>query len=167
MERSSRRWLVAHDFSPSADAAARVVMRDLFEAGGGSLVLCHVFQLMTPPLSADTIGAGVGIAELERLASIDAARRLERFAAELRVELRALAAHHPDAPNVTVEIAVRQAPAAEGIVAEADARGVERIAVGTRGRRGLTHLLLGSVSRRVIRLARTPVLVVKEAQDVP
>lgn len=165
--RSPRRWLVAHDFTPCADSAARVTVRDLLESGGGTLVLCHVFQVMPVPVAMDTGGAGMGLAALEQAASVDAARRLERLAGQLRTELQALHVEHPDAPVVEIEVAVRQAPAAEGIVAEAESRGVERIAVGTHGRRGLAHLLLGSVAEQVVRLARTPVLIVKEAQDGP
>lgn len=167
MEARSRRWLVAHDFTPCADSAARVTVRDLVESGGGTLVLCHVFQVMPVPAAMEGGDGGMSLVALERTASLDATRRLERLAAQLRTELCALYAAHPDAPVVEIEIAVRQATAAEGIVAEAEAQGVERIAVGTHARRGLGHLLRGSVAEKVVRLARTPVLVVKEAQDIP
>jgi nucleotide-binding universal stress UspA family protein len=163
--RSMRRWLVAHDFTSCADAAARITVHDLLESGGGTLVLCHVFQVMPLPIAMDSAAAAAGLTALEQTASVDAARRLERLAEELRAELRALYAEHPDAPVVEIEIAVRQAPPAEGIVAEAEARGAERITVGSHGRRGLSHLFLGSVAEKVVRLARTPVLVVKEQPE--
>ena len=35
------------------------------------------------------------------------------------------------------------------------------IVIGTHGRRGLSHLFLGSVAERVVRLAPCPVLTVK------
>jgi universal stress protein A len=42
--------------------------------------------------------------------------------------------------------------------------------MGTHGRSGVTHLLLGSVAERVVRAARCPVLTVREsraAEKVP
>jgi len=35
------------------------------------------------------------------------------------------------------------------------------IAIGTHGRRGLSHLFLGSVAERVVRMAEVPVLTVQ------
>jgi universal stress protein A len=40
--------------------------------------------------------------------------------------------------------------------------GVDLIVMGTHGRTGITHLLIGSVAERVIRHAPCPVLVVRE-----
>jgi nucleotide-binding universal stress UspA family protein len=45
---------------------------------------------------------------------------------------------------------------------EAEARGVDLIALGTRGRSGLTRLLLGSVAERVLHHAPCPVLTVRQ-----
>ena len=39
------------------------------------------------------------------------------------------------------------------------------IVIGTHGRRGIDHLLLGSVAERVIRLARRPILVIHGHRD--
>jgi nucleotide-binding universal stress UspA family protein len=51
----------------------------------------------------------------------------------------------------------------ETIVREAGAASTELIVMGTHGRRGLSHLLLGSVAEGVMRLASCPVLLVRNA----
>lgn len=47
------------------------------------------------------------------------------------------------------------------IVEKASKAGVDLIIMGTHGRTGLKHLLMGSVAERVVRLAPCPVLVVR------
>lgn len=47
------------------------------------------------------------------------------------------------------------------IVAAARAQGVDLIVMGSHGRTGLRHVLLGSVAERVVRLAPCPVLVMR------
>ncbi|MGE3540935.1 MAG: universal stress protein [Candidatus Tectimicrobiota bacterium] len=49
------------------------------------------------------------------------------------------------------------------IVNVAQARSTDLIIMGSHGRTGLRHLMLGSVAERVVRLAPCPVLVVREA----
>jgi len=56
---------------------------------------------------------------------------------------------------------VRVGAIAEQIAALAGELGAELVVVGTHGRRGLRHLLLGSVAERTVRLAPCPVLVVR------
>lgn len=53
------------------------------------------------------------------------------------------------------------------IVDYAKTNGIDLIVLGTHGRGGVSHLLLGSVAERVVRLAPCPVLTVRpEAKDV-
>lgn len=160
-ESTLRRWLVGHDFSPGAEMAARVAARDLAASrDGGALILCHVYDVIPPPAGLEGAAAGVNIVTVERAVAQESARRLEMSAELLRKELVSLGGS-----TVEVEVVVRQGPSAEGIVEEARARGAERIAMGTHGRKGLSHLLLGSVAERVVRLAPVPVLVVKAAPE--
>jgi len=49
----------------------------------------------------------------------------------------------------------------ESILAMAEAEGVDLIVMGTHGRHGFDHLLLGSVTEKVLRKARCPVLAVR------
>ena len=49
----------------------------------------------------------------------------------------------------------------EMIAADADAWPADLIVIGTHGRRGLSHLLLGSVAEGVMRVATKPVLLIR------
>jgi len=61
----------------------------------------------------------------------------------------------------TWEVDVAAGPPAETIVHVAHERGADLIVMGTHGRTGLHHMLLGSVAEKVVRLATCPVLTVK------
>lgn len=52
-------------------------------------------------------------------------------------------------------------PAVERITSVAEAEQVDMIVMGTHGRRGMQHLLLGSVAEHVVRTARVPVMTVR------
>jgi nucleotide-binding universal stress UspA family protein len=84
----------------------------------------------------------------------DLRTRLEKRCAELRAHVR------------DVQVVVREGgtPWSE-IVAFAEETGADLIVVGTHGRRGVTHLLLGSVAERVIRLSPVPVITVPSTAD--
>ena len=64
------------------------------------------------------------------------------------------------AVRLTDEIA--SGPVAETIAAIAADRGADFIVMGTHGRTGLAHVLVGSVAERVIRIAGCPVLTIRE-----
>ena len=51
---------------------------------------------------------------------------------------------------------------ARAIVEYAKAESIDLIVVGTHGRRGLAHLVMGSVAERVVRESRVPVMLVRE-----
>jgi universal stress protein A len=59
------------------------------------------------------------------------------------------------------EVDVAAGAPAETIVHVAHERGADLIVMGTHGRTGLSHVLLGSVAEKVVRLAPCPVLTVK------
>ncbi|SPJ18688.1 Universal stress protein [Burkholderiales bacterium] len=50
---------------------------------------------------------------------------------------------------------------ADGIVGESAAWPAELIVVGTHGRRGLSHLFLGSVAEGIVRISQVPVLLIR------
>ena len=67
---------------------------------------------------------------------------------------------------VPVETLVTRGAAAQTIVETARGKGVDIIVMGTHGRTGLRHLLIGSVAERVVRLAPCPVMVVPGRPDM-
>lgn len=69
--------------------------------------------------------------------------------------------------GVPVETELVDGRPSEAIVAQADESGCDLIVMGTHGRVGLNRLLLGSVTERVVRTARVPVLTVRPSRGQP
>jgi nucleotide-binding universal stress UspA family protein len=135
--------LVATDFSPAGERAQALAL-DLARTFGAALHLLHVQVLLDDP-------------HLDR----EHHAALETFIDE--TDERRRAALQASLSGVDVEVhthLVRGISAAEAIVETCGDLGCELVVVGTRGRRGLTHLLLGSVAERVLRTSPVPVLTV-------
>ncbi len=135
------------DFSDASRAAMEVAV-DLARRTGAELVLLHAY-----PIPGYTFPDGSVVASPKMMQELadQAERHLE--------EWRAAAAATTGAPRVGTHKAVGE-PAAE-IVAFAKANGIDLIVVGTHGRTGLEHALMGSVAERVVRRAHCPVLTVR------
>lgn len=67
----------------------------------------------------------------------------------------------PDTFRGMWEVETAAGPPADTIVRVAQERNADLIVMGTHGRTGLQHVLLGSVAERVVRLAPCPVLTVR------
>lgn len=61
---------------------------------------------------------------------------------------------------------IKRASPAPAITEYADGRDFDLVVMGTRGRRGVDRLLMGSVAEEVVRTAGRPVLTVREGADV-
>jgi nucleotide-binding universal stress UspA family protein len=140
-----KRILVPTDFSEPADAAVTYAL-DLAATLGASVTLVHVFDdpfangVYTGeymPVPAD-MRAGI-IADLRRKLAEAVARR----------------GHSEINPEVLFGSTART------IVDGAAERNVDLIVMGTHGRGGMAHLLLGSVAERVVRTASCPVLTIR------
>ena len=68
-------------------------------------------------------------------------------------------------PGLDVETHVLEGNPALEITKFARDNGVDLIVVGTMGKSGLDHLLLGSVAEKVVRMAPCPVLVIKSQKQ--
>jgi nucleotide-binding universal stress UspA family protein len=66
-----------------------------------------------------------------------------------------------------VPVVKRSDEPADEIVSYARTAGIGLIVMGTHGRSGMAHLLIGSVAERVVRAAPCPVLTVREARLAP
>ena len=64
-----------------------------------------------------------------------------------------------------VELKPLQGRVAELIVDEAKNWSADLLVIGTHGRRGFSHLFLGSVAEHIIRIASTPILLIKGHQN--
>jgi universal stress protein A len=68
----------------------------------------------------------------------------------------------PDSDRIT--LATRLGPISDQIVACASDNEIDLIVIGTHGRRGVMHALMGSVAEAVVRTASCPVLTVRLAK---
>jgi nucleotide-binding universal stress UspA family protein len=142
------RILVPTDFSPSSDAALGCAKR-LAAKLGGSIRLLHVVEY-------PAIGASFG----SELCVPAPAEVREEQAKNARTELsRRILADSRSRIQTTSDVVY--GPAGMMIAAYAGDSSFNMIVMGTRGRSGLTHLLMGSIAESVIRTARCPVLTVK------
>jgi len=151
MTRSVTRILVPTDFSEPSDAALEYAAT-LAGRLGASLHLLHVFE--DPYLSGGAFAA-------EMYAPIPADLRdtlLTEAKKQLEDRLAKLAA---DRFQATAD--VYTGPTARAIADYAKANDLDLIVMGTHGRGGMAHLLLGSVAERVVRTAPCPVLTVRTA----
>ncbi len=115
------------------------------------VVLLHVQHLMVPltPLAGSVPVKPVALAE-----ALDRIREALEPTAE-RVRGRGLEA----------EVVAREGDAPSVITEVASSSGAGLIAMGTRGRSGLKHLLLGSTAERVVQHASCPVLTVRRLES--
>jgi nucleotide-binding universal stress UspA family protein len=142
-----KRILVPTDFSATADAALDHAYL-LAERFCASLRLLHVLD---DPFVAEGLAAEGYIAEAPTL------RTALLQHAQSRLAHRA----GPREGGVPVDSEVMFGHGAKTIAEYARALGMDLIVMGTHGRTGIAHLLLGSVAERLVRLAPCPVLTVK------
>jgi nucleotide-binding universal stress UspA family protein len=134
------------DFS-DASRAAMEVAADLARRFGAELVLFHAY-----PVPGYTFPDGSVVASPKMLQ--DLADGAERHLESWRLEAEPIAAR----PVRIVKVAGE--PASE-IVAFARDERIDLLVLGTHGRSGLEHALMGSIAERVVRRARCPVLTVR------
>jgi len=139
------RILVPTDFSHDAGAALTYAL-GLAQPFGAAVALLHVVE---DPLAAGVWSSEVYTAEIAGLQINlvrDAEQRLKEYAAER-------------GGPITTE--VRTGPAARVILDFAREQAFDLIVMGTHGRTGLAHVVMGSVAERVVRLAPCPVLTLR------
>lgn len=142
------RMLVPTDFSPASDLAFHYAI-DLAGRHGSRLHLLHVID-ESAFATAYPDGFYMELPGVRAAMMDDAKAQLDRMAETCgKANLTA-----------TTEVAVGR-PAAT-ITAKANERGTDLLVMGTHGRSGVAHLLIGSVAERVVRTAPCAVLTVRE-----
>ena len=134
------------DFS-DASRAAMELAADLARRFGAELLLLHAY-----PIPGYTFPDGSVVASPKMLQEL--ADGAERHLEAWRRDAEVAGASRVEAAKVAGE------PAAE-IVSFAREQGVDLLVLGTHGRTGLEHALMGSIAERVVRRARCPVLTVR------
>jgi nucleotide-binding universal stress UspA family protein len=146
-----RPWVVAVDFeAPSREALTLAI--SLARGCDAKVFGVHVLPSL-PPLAADAHeGEPDGAAWDPTVEEQDAQAQLRAFVAAACAEV-------PGAPPVDVR--VTRGDPADDVVTVAESLGAALLVIGTHGRKGLSHALLGSVAERVLRRAKVPVLSVR------
>ena len=143
--------LVATDFSPCAHAAADLAARLAQQVAA----TVHVMTMVDTSAAADAPG--------------DAAYRryhIDRLHGQSRERLQAFADEH-FGPGAQVQIHVvdggSDPNASRDIVRVAQELQCGLIVLGTHGKTGIEHLVIGSVAEKVVRTSAIPVLTVRRA----
>jgi len=145
------RVLFPTDFSEPARHALAAAL-DVASASGAELHLLHVVVLHR----FDPAGVDDSLLQLQN--EIQAS--WEKRAAE---RLRDTADGAGDLRTVTVQ--QRAVSAADAILEYAGEKEIDLVVMGTHGRRGASHLLLGSTAEEVVRHADCPVLTVRQDSE--
>jgi len=132
-----RKLLVPHDFSDAADGALRYAI-DLAAKLGAEVLVVHAWQLSAYASPSSDLAKG-----LER----DLARDLEKVIAK----------------HVTIHRHLRMGVPYVEIVSATNDLGCELVVIGTTGKTGIEHFLLGSVAERIVRTSSVPVLTIRHA----
>ncbi len=139
---SWHRILVPTDFSETSDAAVRHGV-DLARAFNAGLILIYVGDKAAQDVATEfPLGLDDSMVTAER----------ERISTILNTA---------DQAELHPEFVICSGSPATEIVRCADEREIDLIVMGTHGRGGVSHMLLGSVAEKVIRTAPCPVLVVR------
>src|SRR5215813_3272027 len=148
---ASQRFLVPIDFSEYANQALdyAITLAGKLDA---RLTLLHVIQSV--PLGGVDMGVTLPYTYLQDLE------------AEITQSMEACLARVM-AAGLEGDIVVGHGVPFHEVVETAKTQKVDLIIMGTHGRSGLQHVLLGSVAEKVVRLAPCPVLVARQPTIVP
>ena len=148
--RQIRTILVPTDFSRDAELAIHTAHRLLAPLERDArLILLHAFNL---PIEYTAYGPiPMSITYLQDT-GLEAERLLYETAQPLQRE------------GLVIETVAREGDPAHVIAEEAEKRGADLIAMGTRGLSGLRHLLLGSTAERVVEYAPCPVMTIRRPE---
>jgi universal stress protein A len=142
------RILVPTDFSPCSDAALGCAKR-LAAKLGGTVRLLHVMEHTVVRAS---ISPDMFVPEPPEVHAEVVKEARSRLSRRILVDSRS---------RVPVTSDIVYGPTSPMITAYAADNGFDLIVMGTRGRSGLAHLVMGSITESVIRTARCPVLSVR------
>lgn len=137
--------LVPIDFGECSQRALDAAM-ELAGRFGARLTLVHVYEVPSYVYGGMTY------------ATTDLASPIADIAREqLEKTLRQVQTRIPSATAV-----LRRGPPAEEILSAIEDVHPSLVVMGTHGRKGMRHVLLGSVAERVVRLSRVPVLTMRD-----
>ncbi len=142
--------LVPTDFGDSSLQATDMAV-ELAQRYGAKVTLMHAFEI--PGYAY----AGLTFSAVDLLTPVEQAAQRQ-----LDVELESVRRRIP-----AVQAILRHGLPWQEILKVIDECHADLVVMGTHGRRGITHALLGSVAERVVRMSPVPVLTVRGTVAVP
>lgn len=152
------RILAPTDFSRSSGFALEWAA-NLAEALRADLTLLHVVSEEEGRILEEVIGEGAAVQVPRGVRENVLEERRKKFTEQFRIVL-------PEylRKALTVEEVLRIGVPFLEIVKTAKEKDVDLIVMGTHGRTGLSHVLIGSVAEKVVHHAHCPVLTIKHPQ---
>ncbi|MBT8494255.1 MAG: universal stress protein [Deltaproteobacteria bacterium] len=141
-------FIVAYDFSETADAAADRAINAALRAGTH---LLHFVAAIDP-------NKGMGFDDSDPIDYQYAEKIQERLTEAITARLKAI---EPDG-EIEFFVHARFGEPAQQILQAAEELGADLIFMGSHGRTGIKRMLIGSVSEKVVREAQCPVMVVRQ-----
>lgn len=146
--------VAATDFSEDS-ALAVGYAEEIAKRFGAEIILLHVDQALPPVMASPEIGPVMDVGAMTRIAEeqrMMAQRELDKIVNRMR-----------DAGFKARPMLKVGSPFVE-IIHAAQSEGADLIVMGTHGRTGLAHALMGSVAERVVQKAHCPVLTIRHPE---
>jgi nucleotide-binding universal stress UspA family protein len=143
--------VAATDFSEDSNNALTYA-QELAQKFSSEIVLLHVDQPLAPVMMTPELGPAMDVGAMGRIAEeqrILAQKELDKVADRLR------------ATGLKVKVLLKVGSPFLEIIHTAQTENADLIVLGTHGRTGLAHVLMGSVAERVVQKAHCPVLTVR------
>ena len=141
-----RRILIATDFSPASHLAFEVASR-LARVCGAKLIILHV-EPGQPTAEMGPAYYGIADPNISEIA-------------------RSLAALKPESPEVSFEHVIQAGDPATEVQRVAKEQSADLIVIGSRARKAVTKVLLGSVANSLLHTSACPILICHEAAVLP
>jgi len=142
--------LVPTDFSQSSDRALEKAV-DMAEKYNAKVILLHVIDEKVQQCAADYCLRNEDVGKLEEESTRRSTQRLVDEATALK-----------GSRQVVIDYDLKKGAPAEVILDEQLRTGTDLIIIGSHGKKGIMKHLIGSVTDKVVRAAKSPVMVVRE-----
>lgn len=143
--------LVPYDFSASSEHAVRIA-RSEAKAHGAELVLFHVVEMVH--------NYGPDTEMITRPGTEQPMMKRRYYAEQAEADLAPLAAELTK-EGIAVRVVIRSGAPVEEIREYVRDHPVDAIVMGTHGRTGVRHLIVGSVTEQIVRTSPVPVLTIR------
>lgn len=141
-----KKILVPVDFSEYGDEILKYA-REMAQKFDASIDLIHVIPNMDYFTPYESFMAAENIVAIQKGVEGEVEKDLDEVAKKL--------------PGITVKKVIRNGVAFVEILDYVRSEGIDLIIMGTRGRGGLEHIIIGSVAEKVLRKSPCPVLAIR------